>query len=273
MANERKAIFITGGGGGMGLATGKHFAERGWLVGLFDLDESLLAEAAKSFDADALVTGKLDVTKEEDFTQAIEAFSSRSGGRMDVMFNNAGIAPGGWFDEMPTETIRSVIEVNVMGVIYGTRAALPLLQKTENSLCVSTSSSCATYGHAMRAAYTASKFAVKGLTEALSLEFERFGIRTADVLPGCIDTPMLRRETAKGAGRPFEESMLGGLPKAGAYRLMPVTAIAEAVWAAYENSERIHFYVPEEVGDIDRIKGSDLNAAREETKDFLFRRG
>lgn len=270
---DKKAIFITGGGGGMGLATGKHFAARGWRVGLFDVDQSLLDEAATQFESGSVITRKLDVTNETDFAPAIEQFAEFSGGRMDVMFNNAGIAPGGWFDEMPLDTIRSIIEINVMGVIYGTRAALPLLRETEGSLCISTSSSCATYGHAMRAVYTASKFAVKGLTEALSLEFERFGVRTADVLPGCIDTPMLRRETARGAGRPFEESMLDGLPQEGAYRLMPVSAIAEAVWSAYENSSQIHFYVPEEVGDIDRIKGADLNAAREETKAFLFRRG
>ena len=60
-------------------------------------------------------------------------------------------------------------------------AALPH-QVTDNSLCLSTSTSCATFGHARRAAYTASKFAVKGLTESLSLEFERFGVRTADIL-------------------------------------------------------------------------------------------
>lgn len=270
--SDRKAIFITGGGGGMGLETGRYFADKGWLVGLVDLDEQILAEAAKDFKPDTIFTHKLDVTRESEFAPVMEAFSSFSGGRMDVMFNNAGIAPGGWFDEMPTETIRAIIEVNVMGVFYGIRAGLPLLKATDNALCISTSSSVATYGHALRAVYSASKFAVKGLTEALSLEFERFDIRTADVLPGCIDTPMLRRETAKGAGRPFEESMLDGLPKEGPYRLMPAVAIAEAVWAAYENSDQIHFYVPEEVGNTDRIKATDIQAARAEARSFLFDR-
>jgi NAD(P)-dependent dehydrogenase (short-subunit alcohol dehydrogenase family) len=105
----------------------------------------------------------------------------------------------------------------------------------------------------------------------LSLELEQYDIRTADVLPGCIDTPMLRTETAKGSGRPFELSMLDRLPKTGAYRLMPASAIAEAVWAAYHNSDPIHFYVPEEVGDTDRVKATDIQAARSEIKDFLFR--
>jgi len=208
---DKKAIFITGGAGGMGLATGKYFAERGWFVGLFDANEDLLAESAKEFDANSVITGRIDVTQEADFAPAMEAFAERSGGRMDVLFNNAGIAPGGWFDEVETSVLEQTINVNVLGVIYGIRAALPLLQATDNSLCISTSSSVATYGHGRRAVYSASKFAVKGLTEALSLEFERFDIRTADVLPGCIDTPMLRREVARG--RPFYESMLDALPK------------------------------------------------------------
>lgn len=269
---NRKSILITGGGGGMGLATGRYFAERGWLVGLFDIDEGLLAEAVGDFGSTDVITGRLDVTQEADFGPAIEKFSEASGGRMDILFNNAGIAPGSWFDEMESDTIRRIIDINVMGVIYGIRAALPLLKEADNSLCISTSSSNATYGHAMRAVYSASKYAVKGLTEALSLEFERFDIRTADVLPGCIITPMLKRELANGAGRPFEDAMLESLPKEGAYRPMPASAIAEAVWAAYENSERIHFYVPEEVGDTDRIKATDIQAAREETRSFLFDR-
>ena len=266
-----QSIFITGGGGGMGLETGRFFAERGWFVGLFDINEEILEEARAGFEADQVMTGKLDVTDPADFESAMADFSGKTDGQMDVMFNNAGIAPGGWFEEMPSETIEQVIAINVMGVIHGIRAAMPLLKETENSLCISTSSSCATYGHALRAVYTASKFAVKGLTEALSLEFERHGIRTADVLPGCIDTPMLRRETAAGRGQPFEESMLDGLPKEGAYRLMPASAIAEAVWSAYENSDQIHFYVPEEVGDTDRVKVKDIGLAKEEIREFLFR--
>ena len=270
--SEQKSIFITGGGGGMGLATGKYFSAKGWLVGLLDINEQLLDEARSSFPPGSLFTHKLDVTNETEFTVVMNRFSERTDGRLDVMYNNAGIAPGGWFNEMSLETIRNIIDINVMGVIIGIRAALPLLKATENSLCVSTSSSVATYGHGFRAAYSASKFAVKGLTEALSLEFERFGIRTADVLPGCIDTPMLRQATAARTGQPFNPAMLDGLPKQGPYRLMPATAIAEAVWQAYQNSDQIHFYVPEEVGDTDKLKATDINAAREETRMFLFGR-
>ncbi len=270
---RRKAILITGGAGGMGLQTGLHFAQQGWLVALFDNDAELLDSAAGQFPREQVFTRQVDVTSEARFEAAVAELAQVTGGRLDILFNNAGIAPGAWFDEMPLETMRRIIDINVFGVIIGIRAALPLLKATDNALCISTSSSVATYGHALRAVYSASKFAVKGLTEALSLEFERFGIRTADVLPGCIDTPMLRAATAAGAGRPFEPGMLSTLPASGPYRLMPASAIAEAVWSAYQSSERIHFYVPEEVGDIDRLKATDIAAAREETRQFLFDRG
>lgn len=268
---NQRAIFITGGAGGMGVATGKRFADAGWKVGLFDLNQQALDEAKSAVDGGAVMTGVLDVTSTASFTQAVSDFSHFSGGRMDLLFNNAGIAPGGLLEDMSEATIKSILEVNVMGVIHGIRAALPLLKVTDNALSMSTSSSVATFGHAKRAVYTASKFAVKGLTEAMSLELEAYGIRSADVLPGCIDTPMLREETAKGAGRPFELSMLDGLPQSGAYRLMPATAIAEAVWSAYHDSDQIHFYVPEEVGDTDRVKALDIQAARAEIKSFLYR--
>ena len=225
---DTKAIFITGGAGGMGLATGQRFAEAGWRVGLFDLDAAALAAAKAAMGSEAVMTGVLDVTDADAFSEAVKLFSAWSGDRMDILFNNAGIAPGGLLEEMSDATIRAVIEVNVFGVINGIRAALPLLKSTDNALCISTSSSVATFGHAMRAVYTASKFAVKGLTEALSLELEQ-------------------------------------------YRLMPASAIADAVWAAYHNSDPIHFYVPEEVGDTDRVKATDIQAARSEIKDFLFR--
>lgn len=267
---DQQTIFITGGASGMGRATAELFAGKGWFVGIFDVDEQGLKETAAGIGDDNCLARRLDVTDEKDFAAAMSAFSERTKGRMDIMFNNAGIAPSAWFDEMPLEQMRQIIDVNVMGVITGAKLALPLLRNTPNSICISTSSSAATYGHALLAVYSASKFAVKGLTEALSLEFGRFGVRTADVLPGCIDTPMLRNALAAPTGQPFTEELFANLPQDGAYRLVPVSAITDAVWGAY-NSDQIHWYVPTEVGDIDRLKGTDFNAAREETKAFSFR--
>ena len=181
------------------------------------------------------MTGRLDVTSEKDFAATMAAFAQRSDGHLDVMFNNAGIAPGGWFEDMPMDTIRQMVDINIYGVIHGIRAALPLLKQTPGSLCISTSSSCATYGHALRAVYSASKYAVKGLTEALSLEFEQHGVRTADCCrvasthPCCVVRCGLNGSTV-------QRNIVRGMPKTGPYRLMPVTAIADTVWDAYSHS-------------------------------------
>ena len=271
MTDNRKSIFITGGAGGMGLAIARRFVDAGWFVGLYDSDPARVRAAAEAFPAEHVHAAELDVTDEHAYTAAVAAFGDRTGGHMDILFNNAGIAPGGWFDEMPLSTMRQIIEVNVWGVIVGTRAALPLLRNTANALVMSTASVVATHGHALRAVYSASKFAVRGLTEALSLEFERFGIRTADVLPGCIDTPMLRGSLSNASAEAFDVRLFDNLPKEGAFRVMPASAIADAVWNAYHGNA-VHWYVPAEVGDIDRLKGSDYAAARESTRAFLFDR-
>ena len=272
MTDIVRSIFITGGAGGMGLATARRFVDAGWLVGLYDSDSARVRAAAEAFPTDQVHAAELDVTDEHAYASAVAAFGERTGDRMDILFNNAGIAPGGWFDEMPLTTMRQIIEVNVWGVIVGTRVALPLLRNTQRALVMSTASVVATHGHALRAVYSASKFAVRGLTEALSLEFERFGIRTADVLPGCIDTPMLRGSLSGEPDGAFDVRLFDNLPKEGAFRVMPASAIADAVWNAY-HGDAVHWYVPEEVGDIDRLKGTDYAAARESTRAFLFDRG
>ena len=149
---------------------------------------------------------------------------------MDVLFNNAGIGESGWFEDVPYEAAMRVVQVNFVGVLTGIYTALPLLKATKNSLCFTTSSSSATYGMPRLAVYSATKHAVKGLTEALSIEFARHGIRVADTLPGLIDTAILRNTPNRSDGRtPDEaETMLANAPKKGPFRLMPPSAVARS---------------------------------------------
>jgi NAD(P)-dependent dehydrogenase (short-subunit alcohol dehydrogenase family) len=118
-------------------------------------------------------------------------FSAETNGRLDLLFNNAGIGRGGFFDEQSFEDVMAVVNVNFIGVLNGIHLATDLLKATPNSLCFTTSSSSATFGMAGIAVYSATKHAVKGLTEALSVEFSRFGVRVVDTLPGLIDTAIL----------------------------------------------------------------------------------
>ncbi|MBV8978699.1 MAG: SDR family oxidoreductase [Alphaproteobacteria bacterium] len=255
-ARGRKSIFITGAASGIGRATALLFAGKGWFVGAFDLNDSGLQSLAQEIGHDNCLTARLDVTDKRNFDDAVAAFGAETDGRMDVLFNNAGIGESGYFEDVPYEAALRVVQVNFVGVLNGIYAALPLLKATKNSLCFTTSSSSATYGMPRLAVYSATKHAVKGLTEALSIEFARHGIRAADTLPGLIDTAILRNTPNRSEARSAEdaESMLANAPKRGAFRLIPPDMVAQAVWDAY-TSDKLHWYVPPEIAWIDRIKG------------------
>jgi len=255
-ARGRKAIFITGAASGMGRETAKLFAGKGWFVGAYDVNTDGLKSLEQEIGADNCVTARLDVTSKPDFDAAIAAFAAETDGKLDLLFSNAGIGESGWFEDIPYEAALRVVQVNLVGVIASLYAALPLLKATPNSLAFITSSSSATYGMPRIAVYSATKHAVKGLTEALSVEFARHGVRVADTLPGLIDTAILRSTPNRSGDRekPTEEEFYANAPKKGMFRLTPATAIAETVWKAY-GSNKLHWYVPEGIAWIDRIKG------------------
>ena len=129
----------------------------------------------------------------------------------------------------------------------------------------STSSSSGTYGMPGIAVYSATKHAVKGLTEALSVEWQRHGVRVADVLarpdrhrdPDHDDQP-LRGWPANPVGR----NLRAGAPKKGMFRLMPAASVAQAAWQAYHHPTRLHWYVPESIRLIDLLKGLSAELVR-----------
>jgi len=175
---------------------------------------------------------------------------------MDILYNNAGIGVGGFFDEQPFEDILRVVHVNFIGVLNGIHSAIGLLKATPGSLCFTTSSSSATYGMPGIAVYSATKHAVKGLTEALSIEFRRYAVRAADTLPGLIDTAILPPGAAERA------------PKEGMFRLIHPIEVAKIVWEAY-NSDKLHWYVPEEIGDLDKAAGNNPEQMREQITQMM----
>jgi NAD(P)-dependent dehydrogenase (short-subunit alcohol dehydrogenase family) len=255
-ARGRKSIFITGAASGMGRETAKLFAGKGWFVGAFDVDTHGLKTLEQEIGSDNCMTRRLDVTDKSDFDAAMAAFAQETGGKLDLLFSNAGIGESGWFEDIPFEAALRVVQVNLIGVIASVYCALPLLKATPGSLVFITSSSSATYGMPRIAVYSATKHGVKGLTEALSIEFARHGVRVADTLPGLIDTAILRSTPNRSGDRtkPSEEEFYAIAPKKGMFRLMPARAVAETVWRAY-GSDKLHWYVPDEIAWIDRIKG------------------
>jgi NAD(P)-dependent dehydrogenase (short-subunit alcohol dehydrogenase family) len=122
----------------------------------------------------------------------------------------------------------------------------------------STSSSAGTYGMPRIAVYSSTKHAVKGLTEALSVEWHRHGVRVADVLPGLIDTAILTTTPNHSDDAPSTrsaEEIRASAPKKGMLRMMPATSVAEVARQAYQHPTRLHWYVPHSLRWIDRIKG------------------
>jgi NAD(P)-dependent dehydrogenase (short-subunit alcohol dehydrogenase family) len=253
-----KSVFITGAGSGIGRAGAELFLQKGWRVGAVDRDPEGLATISGGSPGTTLWTSTVDVTDKDALGAALAAFcADNPHGGLDMMWNNAGIGQSGWFEDVPYDLAMRVVDVNLKAVLSGAFEALPYLRNAPNSLMFTTSSSAATYGLPMSAVYSATKCAVKGLTEALSVEWSRHGIRVADVLPGFIDTAILRETPnhSKGGATMTDEEIKEGLPKRGMMRIVPASAVADAAWAAYHHPRRLHWYVPRSIRWIDRLKG------------------
>ena len=187
----------------MGREGAKLFHKKGWRVGAIDRDDDGLQSLSRELGAERIWTRVVDVTDKAALESALADFrSGNEGGGLDMMWNNAGIGEGGWLEDVPYEAAMRVVDINFKAVLTGAYVSLPYLKKSPGSLMFSTSSSSATYGMPRLAVYSATKHAVKGLTEALSIEWQRHGVRVADVLPGLIDTAILvNTPDARTAGR------------------------------------------------------------------------
>lgn len=184
-------IFITGAASGIGLETARLFSRKGWFVGITDIDGKGLAALAEEIGQDRCFAAVVDVTRPESVREAFDGFAGRTGGKLDVLFNNAGIARMGPFDEISLEAQLKIVDTNLKGVITVTYTALPLLKDTPGSRIISMASSSAVYGIPELAVYSATKHAICGLTEALDLELERYKIAVSDILAPYVRTPLV----------------------------------------------------------------------------------
>jgi len=239
---SRRSIFITGAGSGIGRATAVLFASRGWFCGLFDIDAAGIAETARLLGPAGHTTGILDVRDRTAWTGATAAFHAAAGGRFDVLMNNAGVGRHGWFEEISAEDSDWILDVNVRGVMYGIRAALPLLEATPGARILNVASAAALYGSPRLAAYSASKFAVRALTEALDLEFERKGIRVVSLMPYFVETPILDMGTGPASNHVMRDEIM-----AGGMSVYPVELAAERAWQAV-HGQQTHVTVGRDAG-------------------------
>ena len=231
----RKAIFITGGGSGIGRAVAQKFAANGWFVGLADISESGMKETAALLPAGASFQIKLDVRDRAAWDTALAAFAKAAGGQIDAMFNNAGIPLGGALVENRPDEIERCLDINLKGVLFGAQAVFPYLKASAPGSCLlNTASAAGIYGTPGASVYSATKFGVRAITESLDGEWAEDGIKVASLMPGFIDTPLLDHTANQGTN----EHIRGRVQEAG-LEITPVTEVADAAWAAV-HGDKLH---------------------------------
>jgi NADP-dependent 3-hydroxy acid dehydrogenase YdfG len=232
-----KAAFITGGASGIGLAVAQYFAAQSWFVGLADINGAGLEAAAKLFSEGRVSTHLLDVRDRARWETVIAEFAEASGGRMDFFFNNAGVAIGGPLETADMGEVDRAVDINLMGVIYGARAAFPLLKATGTSAMLITSSAAGISGNAGMSIYCATKFAVRGFAESLNGEWKRDGVFVGSLMPSFIDTPLLD-QSMQASNQSVRQSVTGA-----GLEITPVSEVADVVWKTVQARSRVHTQV------------------------------
>lgn len=188
-------ILISGAASGIGAATARLFHGHGWRVGLLDLNPEPLAALADELGG--AWQRAVDVTDPEALGEAVREFAQSCGDTLRLLFNCAGILRFGRFEDISLAEHNRIIAINVQGVLNCCYAALPFLKRTPGAQVLNMGSASGLYGVPQMASYSASKFAVRGLTEALELEWREHGIRVADLMPPFVRTPMVASQTVE----------------------------------------------------------------------------
>ncbi|EIM76946.1 short-chain dehydrogenase/reductase sdr [Nitritalea halalkaliphila LW7] len=216
MELKDKTAVITGGSGGIGLATARQFLQEGIRgVLLVDISEEALAEAQATLADERVFTFKADVSQAEEVA-AYTAFAEEKWQRIDLLFLNAGIEGRvATIAEYPEEVFDQVMAVNVKGVFLGMRAAFPLMERQGGGAILITSSVAGLQGTAKTIAYTTSKHATIGAMRVAALEGAPHGIRVNSMHPSPVDNRMMRsleEGFAPGAGMEVKKNFEQMIP-------------------------------------------------------------
>jgi NAD(P)-dependent dehydrogenase (short-subunit alcohol dehydrogenase family) len=192
---ENKTIIITGAAMGLGLAAAKELAARGANLALVDYNEKSLndakAEIANDFPDAKIITVVADVSNEEAVKNYVDE-TVKAFNRIDGLYNTAGIeGRQAGMTEYDVSVFKKVIDINLIGVYYGMRYVIPVMQKQNYGRIVNVASVGGIRGVLNQVAYVASKHAVSGMTKNAALEYGRYGVNTNAIAPGAILTPMV----------------------------------------------------------------------------------
>ena len=191
-----KVIAITGAGSGIGRSLAKQFAAAGARIAIADINPGALEETAQGLDPSRVLQCRVDVSSRAE-AEGFAAAVQKHFGSVDYIINNAGTSILAPFEDLTIEEIEKVIAVNLWGVIYGTKAFMPIMLRQRSVCIVNVSSVFGLVATPCSAAYTMSKFAVRGLTETLWMELEGTGVRAVVVHPGGIDTNIKKTPNAQ----------------------------------------------------------------------------
>ncbi len=239
-----KTILITGCSTGIGRMTAKYFQEKGWNVA---------ATVRKHSDADAELTdlgmmvAELDVTKEDTIKNAVVKAIERFG-NIDVLLNNAGYGSYGILEATPERAIRMQFDVNVIGTLLVSKNVIPYMRKAGEGTIINISSMGGKITFPLGTLYHGSKFAVEGMSEALSYELEPIGIKVKMIEPGMINTNFeettmknLAVDPSQTEYAPFLEKVMAGMKNAGTNSSEPIVVSEKIYEAATDGKNQLRY--------------------------------
>ena len=232
-----KITVITGAGSGIGRATARLFARRGARVHVVDVNgDSATAVAAEIESAGGGAMAHVVDVADPEAVEALAREVFETDRRVDILHNNAGIGHAGNIEATTMEDWQRVINVNLLGVAYGVQAFVPrMLAQGRPAVVVNTASEAGLVPTARMAPYTASKFGVVGMSEALNAELAPRGIRVIAVCPGIINTAIVRTGIMRGEIADIHDKAIAFYSKRGA----SPDVVAEAVLKAVEKPRLI----------------------------------